>query len=205
MVAALLLHRTSGGARIYSITPVGGPVRGDTAITVSGYELENIECIFTLPVRYAAAPPPVGTPCRYSPNSPDVGFRCMCQAPAAPRRSVLQQTVDPQTGAISMNYVPVSDYLAVPIIVTPMGTRGVDFSPFDIHFTYYDLDRVVNVTSIEPTAGHPELDTLVTVHGNGFADYGGVFCSYPGPNWDPLLAPGDAEAEGTQEVIPSVT
>ena len=126
----------------------------------------------------------------------------MCQSPPAAQPSVLQQMVDPATGVISMNYVPTGDYLAVPVVVTPQSTRGVDFSPFDITFTYYDLDRVVNVTSIEPTAGHPELETLVTVHGNGFADHGGVFCSYPGPNWDPLLPCGGGLDPATPPHIP---
>ena len=43
----------------------------------------------------------------------------------------------------------------------------------------------MNVTAIEPLAGHPELDTLVTVYGHGFVDYGGrdgVYCSFPGPS-----------------------
>ena len=200
-----LIRRASAGSRIYSIEPIGGPVRGGQLITVRGHMLENIECIFTAPDGLANAPPPVGVPCLYSPDWPDVGFRCTCETPAAPRPSELQQNVDPTTGVISMDYVPIGDYYTVPIVVTPAGSRGVDFSPFDITFTYYDLNGAVNVTSIEPKAGHPEMSTLVTVTGNGFRDYsaglgrlspgGGVYCSYPGPSWDPLLPPPNPDYE----------
>ena len=46
LLLLLLPRLASGGARIYSIHPIGGPVRGDTSITVLGYSLENIECVF---------------------------------------------------------------------------------------------------------------------------------------------------------------
>lgn len=195
---------TWAGARIYSIHPIGGPVRGDTTVTVHGYSLEQVECIFT-PARHPRAPPAVNVPCRYEAEAPDVGFRCECKSPVAPRYSTLQQVVDPNTGVMSMNFVPddLDAFLSGPVVVTPSSPRGVDFSPFDVQYTYYDLNRIVNITSIEPTAGHPELETLVTVTGNGFASYGGldaegirthgVYCSYPGPEWDPLLPTTDED------------
>ena len=194
LLLLLLPKFASGGARIYSIHPIGGPVRGDTSITVLGYSLENIECVFT-PPPIRDAPPAVGVPCRYEPEAPDVGFRCTCQVPPAPRLSTMQQVVDPATGTIAMMNVPIDPdaYISGAVVVTPASFRGVDFAPFDLLFTYYDLNRIVNVTSIEPTAGHPELHTLVTVHGNAFASYGGIYCSFPGPNWDALLWPGDPE------------
>jgi hypothetical protein len=63
-------------------------------------------------------------------------------------------------------------------------------------FTYYELNRAINVTAIEPTAGSFYVDTLVTVRGNGFVDYsggGGVYCSFPGPYWDPFMLPTNPE------------
>eukprot|EP00966_Prymnesium_polylepis_P012696 291706-Prymnesium_polylepis.1 len=42
-------------------------------------------------------------------------------------------------------------------------------------------------------AGNPNSETLVTVHGNGFADFGGIYCSYPGALWDPLMPISDPD------------
>ena len=197
--AALLLspHAAAAGPRIYSLTPSGGPVLGDTAITVVGHDLENIECVFALPSTYIRdRPPSVGAICQYNAQADDAGFRCVCVAPPAPRLARLQDVLDEETGATTQAYVAVSDYLPVGVTVKPLSSRKADFAPFDTIFNYYDLNRLVNVTSVEPSAGHPELDTLVTVRGNGFVDHSGgegVYCSFPGPNWDAFLSPSSPE------------
>ena len=99
--AALFLftfHRAAAGPRIYSLTPSGGPVLGDTAITVLGHDLENIECVFALPKAYRQdRPPSVGAICQYNAQADDAGFRCVCVAPPAPRLAKLQDVVDEES------------------------------------------------------------------------------------------------------------
>ena len=191
-----VLHLAVAGPRIYSITPAGGPVLGDTSITIVGHDLQNIECVFDLPKSYTTQrPPEVGTVCKYDPQADDAGFKCTCLTPPAPRLSELQQQVDPNTGAVTEVWVALTDYMPVGVTVKPRGVLKADFAPFDTIFTYYDLNKLVNVTSILPTSGHPELETVVTVTGNGFVDHSGgdgIYCSFPGPNWDPLLSPAAA-------------
>lgn len=195
-VVAVLVATLIGGVAataLHSIVPDGGPVRGGVAVTVRGVDLENVECYFELR-GYEGAPPAARVPCKYDTGADDIGFRCVCEAPPAPQLSKLERVVDPASGSTRFEYVPISGYLSVPVVVWAKGTRDVEFSPFDVLFTYYDLDLAVNVSSIEPTAGHPELETLLTVRGNGFVDHSagnGVWCSFPGPHWDPFLPPID--------------
>ena len=172
-------------ALVEEVTPIGGPVQGDTAITVRGRGLSGVECIFTRPG--PNPPPQTVSPCKFEPTSPDAGRLCVCSTPRAPQHVELIDTLNPDTGLIVPTWTAISDLLTGPVIVTAAGTEGTEWSPFDVFFTYYELNRVVNVTSIEPSGGHPDLETLVTVHGNGFFDYGGrdrTYCSYPGPRWD---------------------
>ena len=172
-VVAVLVATLIGGVAataLHSIVPDGGPVRGGVAVTVRGVDLENVECYFELR-GYEGAPPAARVPCKYDTGADDIGFRCVCEAPPAPQLSKLERVVDPASGSTRFEYVPISGYLSVPVVVWAKGTRDVEFSPFDVFFTYYDLDLAVNVSSIEPTAGHPELETLLTVRGNGFVDH----------------------------------
>ncbi|KOO29167.1 hypothetical protein Ctob_002504 [Chrysochromulina tobinii] len=106
------------------------------------------------------------------------------------------QVFDPLTNQNRPTQVPTSDLLHGPVVVTAEGSWGRSFSPFAVTFTYYELNRAINVTAIEPTAGSFYVDTLVTVRGNGFVDYsggGGVYCSFPGPYWDPFMLPTNPE------------
>ena len=195
LTVLLLLARQAGAqqvirppALVHEITPIGGPVFGGTEITLNGVGLDGVECIFQYPG--ANAPVAITSVCRYSPTDPTSGYVCRCTTPRAPQYTELVQQLDPSTGVISMMSVPISDLLVGPVVVTAAGIAGTAFSPFDVTFTYFEYNRVVNVTSIEPTAGHPDLETLVTVRGNGFVNYGrddGAYCSYPGPSWNPNL------------------
>ena len=61
-------------------------------------------------------------------------------------------------------------------------------SPIQFHFTYFEYTTKVNVTELVPSAGGKHVPTLVTVRGNGFADHGGIFCSFPGAQWDEMMS-----------------
>ena len=180
--------QTRLAALVYDIKPVGGPVFGDTIITLRGVGLDFVSCQFQLP---GDNPPARQTaPCVFNPQDVPLGSSCKCTTPRAPQYTTTMQVFDPLTNQNRPTQVPTSDLLHGPVVVTAEGSWGRSFSPFAVTFTYYELNRAINVTSIEPTAGSFYVDTLVTVRGNGFVDYsggGGVYCSFPGPYWDPFM------------------
>jgi hypothetical protein len=147
-------------SRIYDIRPVGGPIFGDTAITLNGYGLQGVECIFAKDV--PDPPPTLTAPCKFEPGDPDAGKVCVCAVPRAPQYSKVVEVTDPQTGAISLASVAASDLLAGPVVVTAAGVAGSDFSPFDVSFTYYELNSAVHVEWIEPTGISASLEHAIT-------------------------------------------
>ena len=171
-----------GPGRVEEIFPTGGPVRGDTAITVYGRGLAGVECFFgsTIPGDESVQ----RSTCQASATSSDYGKRCVCVTPAANRPTSTVETIN-AAGEVEVQVVITGSFVAGRASVRAMGQFGTAWAPWDTYFNYYSLNTDVNITSIEPAAGNPLTETVVTVRGNGFFDYGGgVFCSYPGPHWD---------------------
>ena len=46
------------------------------------------------------------------------------RSPEAPRESILQDVIDPATGTMTTTYVPISDFLAVSVVVAPQGRQA---------------------------------------------------------------------------------
>ena len=177
-----------GPGRVEEIYPTGGPVRGDTSITVYGSGLAGVECFFgiTIPGKMA----PQRSTCKSSETAWDYGRRCVCTTPPAPRPTTTVVEMSDQ-GSLEATTVFTGDYEAGPVPVRAVGQFGHAWAPWDTLFEYYLINTAVKVTSIEPTAGNPQSETVVTVRGRGFIDYGGIFCSYPGPHWDHTMKPED--------------
>ena len=178
--------------RVYEVHPQGGPVKGDVALTVYGEGLRGVECVFGLvgPGR----PTPQRSTCRFSEANGDAGRRCFCTAPQAPRDSTTSQSVGPN-GQIVTTTTYSGEYQKGPVEIRAIGQFGYAWAPWDATFIYYALNQDINITSIHPTAGNPNSYTVVTVHGHGFRDYGGVYCSYPGALWNELMQSEDPDYE----------
>ena len=170
---------------IFSIHPQGGPVIGGTQVTLTGKDLNDntMQCIFG---NSDSLEPNQGsllyTTCKYNMDLPlaTQGHECKCEVPPANKREGVdggRQTYE--QGAYQVQ-VAMMDYEILPL-------------PMPFFFTYFELTTHVNVTQLVPSAGGKYVSTLVTVRGNGFADYGGVFCSYPGRQWNPNMAPADKD------------
>ena len=150
----LCVLRCAYGQRLYEIHPVGGPVLGDTAITVIGTGLSGVECQFEKrwPPDFEDPPPPQRTTCKF--NVEDGGTVCVCAAPKAPRRQEVTEAVD-QFGVTTTVITPIGDYIGGEVVVTAQNEEGEEWSPFDVTFHYYSYNREVWVDAIEPSAGEP--------------------------------------------------
>jgi len=168
---------------IFSIHPQGGPVIGGTQVTVTGKDLNDntMQCIFGNSDSLAPSQGSlVYTSCKYSTHSPLglQGHECKCEVPPANKREGVNGGRQTYVQGAYQLQVAMEFYEILP-------------APMPVFFTYFELTTHVNVTQLVPSAGGKYVSTLVTVHGNGFADYGGVFCSYPGRTWNPDMPPGD--------------
>ena len=166
--------------RIFSIHPQGGPVIGGTQLTVTGEDLNDnsMECIFgnsdeLLPNQVDRL---VYTSCKYNTLAKREfqGHECKCEVPAAKKQEGVDGGLDTYVQGAYQVQVAMMGYDILP-------------SPMPFFYTYFEWNTHVNVTQLVPSAGGKYVSTLVTVHGNGFADYGGTFCSYPGRNWNPYM------------------
>ena len=170
---------------IFSIHPQGGPVIGGTQVTVTGKDLNDntMQCIFGNSDSLAPNQESlVYTDCKYQMDLPLAiqGHECKCEVPQANKRAGVNGGRDTYVEGAYQVQVAMMDYEILP-------------PPMPYFFTYFELTTSVNVTELVPSAGGKYVSTLITVRGNGFADHGGVFCSYPGRNWNPDMPPGDID------------
>ena len=190
--AALLLLPLLGpasGARknpqIYSIHPTGGPVRGGTQLEVRGKDLDDqtMECNFGNSEKYLELS---RTPCKFDTTASPArqGDMCLCVVPA------LHQLI----GGISFGEYQTGDYRV------QVSRAGYDpgWTPFPTTFAYFEYNKVVNVTALVPSVGDIRSTTYVTVVGNGFVDYGGIYCSFPGARWNEKMPETDPEYRYTR-------
>ena len=200
----LLVRRAGAGFQVQAVHPLGGPVGGDTSVTVTGYGLAGVECEFVKEGAPGTVPEPKRSMCKFDAKAPDLGRSCVCSAPKAPRFEQTTEVTD-NLGVVTKVVTPIGDFLPGPVIVTAVTSEAEqDWSPFVARFTYIEYNKEVYVDSIEPWGGHPELYTLVTVTGSGFVDWGaGVFCSFPGPDFDPFLPTFDPEYDHKEFVSPA--
>ena len=169
--------------KIFSIYPHGGPVMGGMQITVTGQDLNDptMQCIFGNSDSLASVQESlVYTSCKYSMLAPLAiqGHECKCFVPMANK-------LDAPDGGLQ-TYVQGEYQLQV-----AMDLYEILPPPVPFYFTYFELTTEVNVTELIPSAGGKYVPTLVTVHGNGFADHGGVYCSFPGRHWNRWMWSGD--------------
>ena len=184
----LLLGPASAATKdpqIYSIHPTGGPVRGGTQLEVRGKDLDDqtMECNFGNSESYLELS---RTPCKFDTTASPArqGDMCLCLAPA------LHQLI----GGISFGEYLTGDYRV------QVSRAGYDpgWTPFPTTFAYFEYNKAVNITALVPSVGDIRSTTYVTVVGNGFADHGGIFCSFPGARWNEKMGENEPDYHFTR-------
>ena len=157
------LHRRDTAVRVRQICPLGGPLVGNTAITVSGNnfrDVGDVKCRFGVDEVQArlvtVAEPRMKTNPRgsYFPDIPiEVNVTTLeCSSPGCRSPSCL-----PDAAAVEH---------AVPVEVS---MNGVTFTGSGLHFTYYE-HAAIHVSLLTPRGGPRYGGTQLLVHGVGFRD-----------------------------------
>lgn len=172
--------------QVYSISPTGGPVRGGTQLEVRGNDLDDqtMECNFGNSESYLELS---RTPCKFDTTAPSSqqGAMCLCIVPALHSLASGISLGEYQTGNGHQLQVSRAGY-------------DPAWTPFPTTFTYFEYNKVVNITALVPSVGDIRSTTYVTVAGNGFADRGGIFCSFPGARWNERMDEDDDEYHFTR-------
>ena len=183
---------------VHQISPLGGPFRGGTALTVTGrsaasfVDLGDAKCRFgTLEVPALVTeipeiagnfppPPPPATPTITTPTFAKVGeaytpARWRLPPTAAANRSGTLHCTSPAachlTSPGCVDDDPPPGYGAHRTSVAfEVSMDGVLFSRSGRRFTYYDMGEV-QLSSVAPRGGPASGGTLLTVHGSGLGDY----------------------------------
>ena len=157
------LHRRDTAVRVRQICPLGGPLVGNTAITVSGNnfrDVGDVKCRFGVDEVQArlvtVAEPRMKTNPRgsYFPDIPiEVNVTTLeCSSPGCRSPSCL-----PDAAAVEH---------AVPVEVS---MNGVTFTGSGLQFTYYE-HAAIHVSLLTPRGGPRYGGTQLLVHGVGFRD-----------------------------------
>lgn len=194
LLLSLVARSSSAPTSLFSIHPTGGPIRGGTSLTLRGEHLGGASCIFGSDGFFgynliSTATETIEEPALVSVICDSSSYAlCTCTTPAA---LTVSGGLTEKSGRT---------------IVQAQGPDGMAASRFEVrapaprvalrwplpqpppprpqvHFTYFEYNAAVKVTAIRPSVGHPERHTLVTISGNGFVDYGGPWCSFPGAFW----------------------